>query len=233
MLSVSNLTSAYGRIEVLHGVSIDVPEGEIVTLVGTNGAGKTTLLRAISGVQRMTNGSIRFAGTLIESLPSHARVSLGIVQVPEGRQLFSPLCVEDNLRLGAWTHRRTDIRRSLEQIYELFPMLASKRRMAAGSLSGGQQQMLAVGRALMAKPRLLLLDEPSMGLAPLLVDQILQTISALKRDGLTILLVEQNAHAALAIADRAYVLETGRITVHGTAAEVGSDRRVQEAYLGI
>lgn len=233
MLSVDNLTSAYGRIEALHGVSIDVSEGEIVTLIGANGAGKTTLLRAISGVQPTTTGSISFAGTFVESLPSHARVALGIVQVPEGRQLFSPLCVEDNLRLGAWSHRGSDMEPALEQVYGLFPMLASKRKMAAGSLSGGQQQMLAVGRALMAKPRLLLLDEPSMGLAPILVDQILQTIRALKRDGLTILLVEQNAHAALAIADRAYVLETGRITVHGTAAEVGGDRRVQEAYLGM
>jgi branched-chain amino acid transport system ATP-binding protein len=233
VLSVDNLTSAYGRIEALHGISIEVSEGEIVTLIGANGAGKTTLLRAISGVQPTTKGSIRFAGKLLDSLPSYARVPLGIVQVPEGRQLFSPLCVEDNLRLGAWTHRGTHMEPALEQVYALFPMLASKRKMAAGSLSGGQQQMLAVGRALMAKPRLLLLDEPSMGLAPILVDQILQTIRALKRDGLTILLVEQNAHAALAIADRAYVLETGRITAQGSAADVRNDRRVQEAYLGI
>jgi branched-chain amino acid transport system ATP-binding protein len=233
VLSVDNLRSAYGRIEALHGISIEVSEGEIVTLIGANGAGKTTLLRAISGVQPMTKGSIRFAGKLLDSLPSYARVALGIVQVPEGRQLFSPLCVEDNLRLGAWTHRGTHMEPALEQVYALFPMLASKRKMAAGSLSGGQQQMLAVGRALMAKPRLLLLDEPSMGLAPILVDQILQTIRALKRDGLTILLVEQNAHAALAIADRAYVLETGRITAQGSAADVRNDRRVQEAYLGI
>jgi branched-chain amino acid transport system ATP-binding protein len=233
VLSVDNLRSAYGRIEALHGVSIEVSEGEIVTLIGANGAGKTTLLRAISGVQPTTKGSIRFAGSLVESLPSYTRVALGIVQVPEGRQLFSPLCVEDNLRLGAWTHRGSDMEPALKQVYALFPMLASKRKIAAGSLSGGQQQMLAVGRALMAKPRLLLLDEPSMGLAPILVDQILQTIRALKREGLTILLVEQNAHAALAIADRAYVMETGRITVQGSAADVRNDRRVQEAYLGI
>jgi branched-chain amino acid transport system ATP-binding protein len=233
VLSVDNLSSAYGRIEALHGVSIDVSEGEIVTLIGANGAGKTTLLRAISGVQPITKGSIRFAGNSIESLPSYARVGLGITQVPEGRQLFSPLCVEDNLRLGAWSHRANDIRPALQEIYELFPMLASRRKVSAGALSGGQQQMLAVGRALMAKPRLLLLDEPSMGLAPILVDQILQTIRGLKRAGLTILLVEQNAHAALANADRAYVLETGRITVHGSAAEIQGDRRVQEAYLGM
>lgn len=233
MLSVENLSSAYGRIKALHDVSIEVSEGEIVTLIGANGAGKTTLLRAISGVQPIISGSISFAGRPIGSLPSHARVALGITQVPEGRQLFSPLSVEDNLRLGAWSHRDGDVKPALEQVYELFPMLASKRKIAAGSLSGGQQQMLAVGRALMARPRLLLLDEPSMGLAPILVEQILQNISRLKRDGLTILLVEQNAHAALAIADRAYVLETGRITVHGTSDEIRVDRRVQEAYLGM
>lgn len=233
MLSVENLSSAYGRIKALHDVSIEVSEGEIVTLIGANGAGKTTLLRAISGVQPIISGSISFAGRPIGSLPSHERVALGITQVPEGRQLFSPLSVEDNLRLGAWSHRDGDVKPALEQVYELFPMLASKRKIAAGSLSGGQQQMLAVGRALMARPRLLLLDEPSMGLAPILVEQILQNISRLKRDGLTILLVEQNAHAALAIADRAYVLETGRITVHGTSDEIRVDRRVQEAYLGM
>jgi branched-chain amino acid transport system ATP-binding protein len=233
MLWVDNLASAYGRIEALHGVSIEVPEGEIVSLVGANGAGKTTLLRAISGVQPVTAGSIRFAGTPIESLPSHVRVALGIVQVPEGRQLFAPLSIEDNLRLGAWSRRSADATSDLEQVYSLFPMLASRRKEAAGALSGGQQQMLAVGRALMARPRLLLLDEPSMGLAPQLVDQIFQIIRRLKCDGLTILLVEQNARAALAIADHAYVLETGRVTVHGTAAEVQVDPRVREAYLGI
>lgn len=233
MLWVDNLASAYGRIEALHGVSIEVPEGEIVSLVGANGAGKTTLLRAISGVQPVTAGSIRFAGTPIESLPSHVRVALGIVQVPEGRQLFAPLSIEDNLRLGAWSRRSADATPDLEQVYSLFPMLASRRKEAAGALSGGQQQMLAVGRALMARPRLLLLDEPSMGLAPQLVDQIFQIIRRLKCDGLTILLVEQNARAALAIADHAYVLETGRVTVHGTATEVQVDRRVREAYLGI
>jgi branched-chain amino acid transport system ATP-binding protein len=233
VLSVENLTSAYGRIEALHGVSIEVPDGEIVTLIGANGAGKTTLLRAISGVQPITTGSIRFSGKPIEALPSHERVALGITQVPEGRQLFSPLSVDDNLRLGAWLQQNGDSQRAMEQVYELFPMLASMRKMAAGALSGGQQQMLAVARALMAKPRMLLLDEPSMGLAPILVDQIFQIIRRLKCDGLTILLVEQNARAALAIADHVYVLETGRVTVRGTAAEVQVDRRVREAYLGI
>jgi branched-chain amino acid transport system ATP-binding protein len=233
VLSVEGLTSAYGRIEVLHGVSLEVRAGEIVTLVGANGAGKTTLLRALSGVQPITGGAIVFEGRPIERMASHARVPLGITQVPEGRQLFAPLSVEDNLKLGAWSRRGGDGGAELARVYELFPMLMSMRRTAAGALSGGQQQMLAIGRALMAKPRLLLLDEPSMGLAPILVDQILATIRGLQRDGLTILLVEQNANAALAIADRAYVLETGRVTVSGPAAEIRSDRRVREAYLGM
>ncbi len=233
MLSVDGLTSAYGRIEVLHGVSLEVRAGEIVTLIGANGAGKTTLLRAISGVQPLKAGSIRFDGKPIERLPSHARVALGIVQVPEGRQLFTPLSVEDNLRLGAWWRRADDHGADLARVYALFPMLAEMRGLPAGALSGGQQQMLAIGRALMAKPRLLLLDEPSMGLAPIMVDQILDTIRAFRRDGLTVLLVEQNARAALALADRAYVLETGRVTLSGAAAAVRVDRRVREAYLGV
>ncbi len=233
MLTIDNLTSAYGRIEALHGVSIDVRAGEIVSLVGANGAGKSTLLRAISGVVPITGGAIRFEGKAIERLPPHARVALGIVQVPEGRQLFSPLSVADNLHLGAWPHRATDFSRELARIYEIFPVLAVQRRTTAGALSGGQQQMLAIGRALMAKPRLLLLDEPSLGLAPILVDQILQTIGSLKQQGLTVLLIEQNVRAALAIADRAYVLETGRITAHGTAAEIACDEHVRAAYLGI
>jgi branched-chain amino acid transport system ATP-binding protein len=233
MLSVENLTSAYGRIEVLHGVSIEVRAGEIATLVGANGAGKSTLLRAISGVQPVTAGSIRFEGKPLDKLPSHARVALGITQVPEGRQVFAPLSVEDNLKLGAWSRRTADLAPQIARIYTLFPMLAAMRRTPAGALSGGQQQMLAIGRALMAQPRLLLLDKPSMGLAPMLVDQILETIRELKRDGLTMLLVEQNARAALAIADRAYVLETGLITMNGTAAEIRFDRRVRDAYLGV
>jgi branched-chain amino acid transport system ATP-binding protein len=176
MLSVENLTSAYGRIEVLHGVSIEVRAGEIATLVGANGAGKSTLLRAISGVQPVTAGSIRFEGKPLDKLPSHARVALGITQVPEGRQVFAPLSIEDNLKLGAWSRRTADLAPQIARIYTLFPMLAAMRRTPAGALSGGQQQMLAIGRALMAQPRLLLLDEPSMGLAPMLVDQILETI---------------------------------------------------------
>lgn len=233
MLSVENLRSSYGRIEALHGISLEVAAGEIVTLVGANGAGKTTLLRAISGIQPITSGCIRFNGYPIERTPPHARVALGIAQVPEGRQLFSPLSVEDNLKLGAWSRRTIDFSIDLHRIYRLFPMLAELRHTTAGALSGGQQQLLAIGRALMAKPRLLLLDEPSMGLAPILVDQILNVVLNLKQDGLTLLLVEQNASAALAIADRGYVLETGTITAGGAASEIQSDKRVRQAYLGM
>jgi branched-chain amino acid transport system ATP-binding protein len=233
VLSIENVTSAYGRIEVLHGVTLHVDAGEIVSLIGANGAGKTTLMHAISGVQPITGGSIRFEGEPIERLSAHARVAAGISQVPEGRQLFGPLSVKDNLRLGAWLRRDVDLERDLARVCELFPMLKAIMEMPAGALSGGQQQMLAIGRALMAKPRLLLLDEPSMGLAPNLVDQVLSVICGLKDESLTILLVEQNARAALAIANRAYVLETGRVTLSGAAAEIQADRRVKEAYLGI
>jgi branched-chain amino acid transport system ATP-binding protein len=233
VLSVENLRSSYGRIEALHGISIEVAAGEIVTLVGANGAGKTTLLRAISGVQPISAGQVRFEGRSIEGIPAHARITLGIAQVPEGRQLFAPLSVEDNLKLGAWTRRAIDLDANIHRIYELFPMLAEFRHATAGALSGGQQQLLAIGRALMAKPRLLMLDEPSMGLAPILVDQILNLVLDLKRNGLTLLLVEQNASAALAIADRGYVIETGTITVSGAAADILGDKRVREAYLGV
>lgn len=233
MLSIENVRSAYGRIEVLHGVTLHVDTGEIVTLIGANGAGKTTLMHAISGVQPITAGTIRFKGEPIEKRPAHERVTFGISQVPEGRQVFAPLSVLDNLRLGAWSCRDTDLEPALARVCALFPMLDAILEAPAGTLSGGQQQMLAIGRALMAKPKLLLLDEPSMGLAPNLVDQLLSVIRALRDDSLTILLVEQNARAALAIADRAYVLETGRVTLNGPAAEIQADRRVREAYLGI
>ncbi|MDO8875107.1 MAG: ABC transporter ATP-binding protein [Pseudolabrys sp.] len=233
MLSIENVTSAYGRIEVLHGVTLHVDAGEIVSLIGANGAGKTTLMHAISGVQPITGGTIRFEGEPIEQRPAHVRVTFAISQVPEGRQVFEPLSVKDNLRLGAWTRRDADLEPDIARVCALFPMLKTMWKTPAGALSGGQQQMLAIGRALMAKPRLLLLDEPSMGLAPNLVDHVLSVIRALKDDGLTILLVEQNASAALAIADRAYVLETGRVTLSGTAAEIQTDSRVKEAYLGI
>ena len=233
MLSIENVRSAYGRIEVLHGVTLHVDPGEIVTLIGANGAGKTTLMHAISGVQPIIGGAIKFDGQPIEHRPAHERVAIGISQVPEGRQVFAPLSVLDNLRLGAWTCRDSDQESTLARVCALFPMLAAILDMPAGALSGGQQQMLAIGRALMAKPRLLLLDEPSMGLAPNLVDQLLTVIRTLRDDSLTILLVEQNARAALAIADRAYVLETGRVTLSGPAAEIQADARVREAYLGI
>ncbi|MBI5321194.1 ABC transporter ATP-binding protein [Bradyrhizobium sp.] len=233
MLSVENVRSAYGRIEVLHGVTLHVDAGEIVTLIGANGAGKTTLMHAVSGVQPITGGTIRFEGRSIEQLPAHARVAAGISQVPEGRQVFDPLSVQDNLRLGAWSRRSRDLKADLARVLQLFPMLEAFWEKPAGTLSGGQQQMLAIGRALMAKPRLLLLDEPSMGLAPNLVDHVLAVVRSLKHEGLTILLVEQNAGAALAIADRAYVLETGRIALSGNAGDVHNDQRVREAYLGI
>jgi branched-chain amino acid transport system ATP-binding protein len=233
MLRVEHLTSGYGRIAVLRDVSLDVAKGEMVALVGSNGAGKTTLLRAISGVQPITGGAITFDGRAVHTLSPHARVRAGIVQVPEGRQVFAPLPVADNLRLGAWTRSDPDIARDLDEVYATFPALAEKRQIAAGALSGGQQQMLAIGRALMARPKLLLLDEPSMGLAPMLAEQILANVAALKARGLTVLLVEQRAHAALAIADRAYVLETGRITLSGDSAALREDARVREAYLGL
>jgi branched-chain amino acid transport system ATP-binding protein len=233
VLSIENIKSAYGRIEVLHGVTLHVDAGEIVTLIGANGAGKTTLMHAISGVQPITEGAIRYEGETIEQRPAHARVALGISQVPEGRQVFEPLSVKDNLMLGAWSRRNGSSKEELARVCALFPMLEAIWDVPAGALSGGQQQMLAIGRALMAKPRLLLLDEPSMGLAPNLVDQVLSTIRSLKDENLTILLVEQNARAALSIADRAYVMETGKITLSGTAAEIRSDPRVRAAYLGI
>jgi branched-chain amino acid transport system ATP-binding protein len=230
MLLIDNLSSRYGRIEVLHGLSLEVKQGEIVTLVGSNGAGKTTLLRAISGVQPVSGGSIRFLGEPIDRVAPHLRVVRGIAQVPEGRQVFSPLSVEDNLRLGAWSRKDAEIASDIEGVYATFPVLAEKRAIAAGSLSGGQQQMLAMGRALMARPKMLLLDEPSMGLAPI---QIFSIVAGLKRQGITVLLVEQNAYAALAIADRGYVLETGRISHSGTGRELLNDTRVREAYLGV
>jgi branched-chain amino acid transport system ATP-binding protein len=233
MLRVDRLVSRYGRIEALHSVSLDVAAGEIVTLVGNNGAGKTTLLRAISGVQPLASGAVIFEGETINTMPAHVRVVRGIAQVPEGRQVFTPLSIEDNLRLGAFGRRDAHIARDLDRVYSLFPVLREKRALLAGGLSGGQQQMLAIGRALMSNPRLLLLDEPSMGLAPVLVNQILATLTALRKDGVTILLVEQNVAAALAIADRAYVLETGSIVLDGNAADLARDPRVRDTYLGV
>ena len=235
MLGVEDLRSGYGRIEALHGVSLEVRAGEIVTLVGGNGAGKTTLLRAISGVQPVAGGRVTFEGQDVTRLTPHRRVELGIAQVPEGRQIFGPLSVEDNLRLGAYRqkHGQTDVGKDLDKIYAMFPILAERRRNPAGGLSGGQQQMLAIGRALMGRPRLLLLDEPSMGLAPILVDQILAAIVELRSEGVTVFLVEQNAFAALSIADRGYVIETGTIAKEGSGKALIEDPAVREAYLGV
>ena len=230
MLDVMALGSRYGRIPALVGVDLRVAPGELVALVGANGAGKTTLLRTISGVQPASDGQIRFDGQELARLSARKRVQLGIVQVPEGRQVFGPMTIEDNLLLGAFARGS---RTGLDRVLAMFPALADRRRQLAGTLSGGQQQMLAIARALMAAPRLLLLDEPSMGLAPRLVAEIFAQIAALKARGTTILLVDQNARAALAIADRGYVMETGHIVLHGPAADLLRDPQVQQAYLGL
>ncbi|HSA69611.1 MAG TPA: ABC transporter ATP-binding protein [Burkholderiales bacterium] len=232
MLGVTGLESRYGRIPVLHGIDLAVRASELVALVGGNGAGKTTLLRALSGVQS-AKGRVVFEDEDISNASAEHRVSLGIVQCPEGRQVFGPLSVEDNLRLGAYRRGGMHAQETLGRVYALFPPLAERRRQAAGTLSGGQQQMLAIGRALMAQPRLLLLDEPSMGLAPRLVAEIFAAIRTLRAGDTAILLVEQNAAAALAIADRGYVLETGRVALTGSGAQLLADSGVRAAYLGL
>jgi len=233
VLAVSALSSHYGRIQALADIDLTVGDGELVALVGANGAGKTTLLRTLSGVQPASGGRVSFAGEDITHERADRRVRRGIVQVPEGRQVFGPLSVEDNLRLGAYTRTRTESDAELERVYAMFPALKERRRQAAGLLSGGQQQMLAMGRGLMAKPRLLLLDEPSMGLAPRLVEEIFAKVRALKQAHTTIFLVDQNARAALAVADRGYVLETGRVVLAGSGRELLADEKVREAYLGL
>jgi branched-chain amino acid transport system ATP-binding protein len=230
MLEVRDLDSRYGRIPALAGVSLNVAEGELVALVGANGAGKTTLLKALSGIQPVHRGTIRFDGRDIGAKHARQRVQMGIVQVPEGRQVFAPMTVQENLELGAFARGSQD---SIARVFELFPALQEKRSELAGNLSGGQQQMLAIGRALMGQPRLLLLDEPSMGLAPKLVAEIFARVAALKAEGTTILLVDQNARAALSIADRGYVMETGRIVLDGTAGDLLHDPQVQHAYMGL
>ena len=233
MLEAEGLGSHYGRIQALRGIDLCVGEGELVALVGANGAGKTTLLRALSGVQPLSAGRVRFDGADITAAAPDRRVRLGIVQVPEGRQVFAPLSVEDNLRLGAYLRSKSEAAQGIEKVYAMFPVLKQKRREPAGTLSGGQQQMLAMGRGLMALPRLLLLDEPSMGLAPKLVEEIFACVRALKSAATTIFLVDQNARAALAVADRGYVLETGRIVLSGSGAELLQNEQVKEAYLGL
>jgi len=233
MLETRDLSSAYGRIQALKGVSLRVEPGTITAIVGANGAGKTTLLRCLSGVQPANGGSVTFDGADITRWSAHARVAAGIAQSPEGRQVFGPLSVEDNLRLGAFRRGRAETADGIARIYAMFDILKQKRALPAAGLSGGQQQMLAIGRALMSRPRLLLLDEPSMGLAPLLVDQILAAVVSLRDEGVTVLLVEQNASAALAIADHGYVLEVGRIAHAGTGAALLHNPAVRAAYLGV
>lgn len=234
MLSIKGAVTSYGQIEVLHEVDITINSGEIVSLVGANGAGKSTLLMTISGLQPLDKGEMLYKGQNLNKMGSDRRVAEGIVQVPEGRQVFKDLSVQDNLLLGAYTRGMSpEVENDLEKMYSKFPILRQKRHNLAGELSGGQQQMLAMGRALMAKPRLLLLDEPSMGLAPLIVEEIFNTIKDLKKEGITIFLIEQNASQALALADRGYVLETGRIVVEGTGKELLSNEKVREAYLGM
>jgi branched-chain amino acid transport system ATP-binding protein len=233
VLQIQGLHSHYGPIQALHGIDIEVRQGQLVALVGANGAGKTTLLRAISGVQPASAGAIRFDGADITRMSADKRVRAGICQVPEGRQVFGPMSVEDNLRLGAYTRPKTELAGDLERVFALFPVLKEKRALTAGMLSGGQQQMLAMARALMGHPKLLLLDEPSMGLAPLLIKEIFRIVESLRDQGITIFLVEQNAHAALAIADVGYVIETGGIVLSGPGPELLDNEQVQSAYLGM
>jgi branched-chain amino acid transport system ATP-binding protein len=233
MLELEDLRAGYGNIEALHGISLSVGEGEIVTLIGANGAGKTTTLMTISGCVRARTGAIRFRGRDISGLPPHEIVALGLVQSPEGRKIFPRLTVAENLEMGAFTRRDPDgIAADQNRVFELFPILGERRRQPGGTLSGGEQQMLAIARALMARPRLLLLDEPSLGLAPLVVSRIFEVIRELNREGATILLVEQNAQMALKAAHRGYVLETGTIAMADAADKLLADPRVRSAYLG-
>ena len=233
MLELEDLRAGYGNIEALHGISLSVGEGEIVTLIGANGAGKTTTLMTISGCVRARSGAIRFRGRDISGLPPHEIVALGLVQSPEGRKIFPRLSVAENLEMGAFTRRDPDgIAADQNRVFELFPILGERRRQPGGTLSGGEQQMLAIARALMARPKLLLLDEPSLGLAPLVVSRIFEVIRELNREGATILLVEQNAQMALKAAHRGYVLETGTIAMADAADKLLADPRVRSAYLG-
>jgi branched-chain amino acid transport system ATP-binding protein len=233
MLRVDNLNVYYGVIHALHDLSIHVDEGEIVTLIGSNGAGKSTTLLALSGLLPPRSGELSFLNKNLLSMPPHERVKAGLVQVPEGRRVFSTLTVAENLDLGSFTRRdKAQVQTDLQEVFELFPRLAERKNQPAGTMSGGEQQMLAVGRAMMSRPKLLLLDEPSLGLAPLLVKEIFNVIKRIRDRGVTVLLVEQNAHLSLEIADRAYVLETGRIVMQGDAQQIAGDPRVKEAYLG-
>jgi len=232
ILRVDDINVYYGSIHAVKGISFYVNEGEIVTLIGANGAGKSTTLNTVSGLLRSKTGSITFMGEDLGKVAPHKVVKKGLVMVPEGRRIFMQLTVEENLEMGAYTQDVKGIKDSLDEVYALFPRLLERRTQIGGTLSGGEQQMLAMGRALMAKPKLIMLDEPSMGLAPLLVDHIFEIIATLHKNGSTILLVEQNAQAALSIADRAYVLETGKISLTGTGKELLTNEAVKKAYLG-
>jgi branched-chain amino acid transport system ATP-binding protein len=232
MLVLNGLRSGYGKIAVLHDVSLSIERGQIVTLIGANGAGKTTLLKTISGLIRPTAGTIEFEGKNIARQPAHKIVALGLSQVPEGRAILKRMTVMDNLRMGAFTRHDSEITADIGKVFERFPVLAERREQMAATLSGGEQQMLAIGRALIARPSLLLLDEPSLGLAPKFISRIFQTLRELRQEGKTILLVEQNARQALQIADRGYVMERGRIVLTGNGGELLSNPEVQRTYLG-
>jgi len=232
MLKVDDIHVYYGSIHAVKGVSFEVSEGEIVTLIGANGAGKSTVLNTVSGLLHPRAGTVQFMGQDLKGIAAHKVVEKGLAQVPEGRRIFLQMTVEENLEMGAYTQSNASIAPGIADVYQRFPRLEERRKQIAGTLSGGEQQMLAMGRALMSKPKLLMLDEPSMGLAPILVEQIFDIIKELHAAGTTILLVEQNAQAALSVADRAYVLETGRISLSGTGAELMASDQVRKAYLG-
>jgi branched-chain amino acid transport system ATP-binding protein len=234
VLALAGVSASYGSVPAVGDVNIEIGEGEAVGLLGANGAGKSTTLRAISGLVRLTSGTITFLGTCITSLPPYEITALGIAHVPEGRQVFPEMTVQENLEIGAYVPRaKAERSRSLELVYNLFPVLAERRKQLAGTMSGGEQQMLAVGRGLMLKPRLLMLDEPSLGLAPVVTDVTFQKIQEIHSMGTAILLVEQNVSRALALVQRAYVLESGKVIMHGTSAELANNKQVQAAYLGI
>ena len=232
MLKVDDLQVYYGSIHAVKGISFEVNEGEIVTLIGANGAGKSTTLNTVAGLLKPRAGSIEFEGESLVGVPAHKMVPKGIALCPEGRRVFTEMSVKENLEMGAFTRNDAEAKESRKMVYDRFPRLCERKGQSAGTLSGGEQQMLAMGRALMSKPKLLMLDEPSMGLAPILVQEIFDIIRALHEQGTTILLVEQNAQMALSVADRAYVLETGRVSMSGNANELLHDKRVQQAYLG-
>ncbi|MBE6090769.1 MAG: ABC transporter ATP-binding protein [Clostridium beijerinckii] len=233
MLKVENINISYGAIHAIHDLSLEVNNGEIVTLIGANGAGKTSTLRAISGLNPIKSGEITYDGKMISNIGAHKIVSYGLSQVPEGRRVFGDQTIEENLLLGAYLRKsKSEIKVSMEEVFTLFPRVKERRKQLAGTMSGGEQQMLAIGRALMAKPKLLLLDEPSMGLAPIVVEEIFEIIKNIRKSGTTILLVEQNANAALQIADRGYVLETGSVVLEGLAQDLLHDDSVRKAYLG-